>query len=103
MEALREALKGCSSGPKLVAALEKADVAGGDIPGLIARCIKEREAGSTNGAAAAPVAARSSLQDALCVIDGLMFLSPRSEGAWTGAGIRRVLDQSCCRRHAAAA
>jgi len=85
MEALREVLKGCSSGPKLVAALEKAEVAGGEIPGLIASCINERVAGSTNGAAAAAGAERSSLQDALCVIDGLMFLSPRSEGAWEGS------------------
>ncbi|KAL4440362.1 hypothetical protein ABPG75_003363 [Micractinium tetrahymenae] len=95
MDTLREAVKACRSGPGLVEALEGAGVAGGPIPGLIADCLNERAGAAAAGApavapangvaapaaaaAAAPPGERASLDSALCVIDGLMFLSPRGK------------------------
>ncbi|KAL4429037.1 hypothetical protein ABPG77_006076 [Micractinium sp. CCAP 211/92] len=96
MEALRDAVKACQSGAALVEALEGAGVTGGPIPVLIADCMHERTGAAAsaapaaappaNGAATAALAAaplplgeRASVDNALCVIDGLMFLSPRGK------------------------
>jgi hypothetical protein len=100
MRGLREAVQACPSGPRLAAALEGASLANSDIPALISAVIQEKLAAGTGCAApaaapaaavsaAAPAAAaaattaagigkeRASLAGALCVIDSLMFLSPR--------------------------
>ena len=101
MRGLREAVQACPSGPRLAAALEGASLANSDIPALISAVIQEKLAAGTVcaapaaapsaavAAAVAPAAAvpaaaaagsgeeRASLAGALCVIDSLMFLSPR--------------------------
>ncbi len=96
MEALRDAVKACQSGAALVKALEGAGVTGGPIPVLIADCMHERTGAAAsaapaaappaNGAATAALAAaplplgeRAAVDNALCVIDGLMFVSPRCD------------------------
>ena len=93
MDTLRAAVKGCSTGPQLVAALENAaELANGPIPALVAAVIGEAKGGGAavadGSAAPAPPAAavaaaapteRKSLEDALCVVEGLMFLSPRQD------------------------
>lgn len=86
----------------MVEALQGAGVAGGPIPGLITDCMHERAgavglaapaaAPPANGAEAATTAAaappgpakRASVDSALCVIDGLMFLSPRCGSSSVG-------------------
>lgn len=124
MQALRQQVAGCPSGDRLAAALETASLANSDIPALICSVIGEKlavTAPSTGGAesgaaatkggaavvatspaaavpatvAAAAPAERVSLADALCVIDGLMFLSPRCERRLCCCCLDRPLCARC--------
>lgn len=80
MDALRKLVQPCASGAQLLEALRAASLSeGSDIPRLIAAVINERL--SAAGPSTPPgdaATGRVSVESALCVIDGLMFLNPRS-------------------------
>ena len=87
MEALLDALQPCSSsGPPLLAALRSANLTHSGVPELITAVIKEL--GGSQAQQQAPPGAggegaqqqRVCLDDALCTIDGLAFLTPRWGG-----------------------
>jgi hypothetical protein len=79
MDALQKLVQPCASGHQLLEALRAANLSDvSDIPRLIAAVINERL--SAAGPSTPPGDAgdgRLSLDSALCVIDGLMFLNPR--------------------------
>ena len=96
MDALADLLKPFASGGALLGALRNSNISkSSDIPQLIAAVINEKLGAAPAPTVPAADAPRVSTSDALCVINGLMFISPRCA--------RQALVTACSLPAAAAA